>query len=189
MSIILKTSLLGAIQHQHDLRCYAFTAPTALLAKCSSCPTASSAATVNMRARNHHRSGVPSAGGARHLPTGLHRPSRSSPSMAWLTAGTASNFLGRENNDLSVSKEGTVLDPESQRGANSGDKGLRMSSSVVGGGVKHSTARTGARSVNWPLWYILPIAPYQKRKTIMTEVVPGKVGGHVLEDISNLKSC
>lgn len=33
----------------------------------------------------------------------------------------------------------------------------------------------GSRSVNWPLWYVLPIAPYQKRKTIMKEIVPGKV--------------
>ncbi|CAM9349344.1 unnamed protein product, partial [Ectocarpus sp. 6 AP-2014] len=36
-------------------------------------------------------------------------------------------------------------------------------------------AATGPRSVNWPLWYVLPIAPYQKRKTLMKEIVPGKV--------------
>lgn len=34
---------------------------------------------------------------------------------------------------------------------------------------------TGPKSVNWPLWYVLPIAPYQRRKTIMKEIVPGKV--------------
>lgn len=187
-SIILANFSLGAIQHQHEVRCYAFTTPAALLGQCSSCRTTSSAATVNMQARYQHRSPVPSTSGAQHLPTGLHRPSRSKPSMSWLTAGTTSNFLGRGNSDLSVSNGATALDPESQRGANSGDWGVRMSS-VVGGGVKHSTARTGARSVNWPLWYILPIAPYQKRKTIMTEVVPGKVGGHVSEDLLNLESA
>lgn len=36
-------------------------------------------------------------------------------------------------------------------------------------------AATGPRSVNWPLWYVLPIAPYQRRKTLMKEIVPGKV--------------
>lgn len=40
--------------------------------------------------------------------------------------------------------------------------------SPVGGG-------SAATSVNWPLWYVLPIAPYQRRKTLMEEIVPGKV--------------
>lgn len=34
---------------------------------------------------------------------------------------------------------------------------------------------SAAKSVNWPLWYVLPIAPYQRRKTLMKEIVPGKV--------------
>lgn len=36
---------------------------------------------------------------------------------------------------------------------------------------------SATRSVNWPLWYVLPIAPYQSRKTLMKEIVPGKVRG------------
>ena len=47
--------------------------------------------------------------------------------------------------------------------------------STVGGLMTHTSSSAGSTSVNWPLWYVLPIAPYQKRKTIMKEIVPGKV--------------
>ena len=41
--------------------------------------------------------------------------------------------------------------------------------------VARQAGSSGAKSVNWPLWYVLPIAPYQRRKTLMEEIVPGKV--------------
>lgn len=45
----------------------------------------------------------------------------------------------------------------------------------TGAGPAVESNSSAARSVNWPLWYVLPIAPYQKRKTLMKEIVPGKV--------------
>lgn len=51
-----------------------------------------------------------------------------------------------------------------------------MTAAASPGAAEGSKASAlGSRSVNWPLWYVLPIAPYQKRKTIMKEIVPGKV--------------
>lgn len=51
---------------------------------------------------------------------------------------------------------------------------LSMTAGVAG---RPMSITAGSRSVNWPLWYVLPIAPYQRRKTLMKEVVPGKVCG------------
>lgn len=50
-----------------------------------------------------------------------------------------------------------------------------IASSRVESPTDHRGGLSGASSVNWPLWYVLPIAPYQKRKTLMKEIVPGKV--------------
>lgn len=58
------------------------------------------------------------------------------------------------------------------------DRGTGMRATTMDttvSGLMSHTGPPGSRSVNWPLWYVLPIAPYQKRKTIMEEIVPGKV--------------
>lgn len=56
---------------------------------------------------------------------------------------------------------------------------LQLSMAAAADGLSRAELSSGssaAKSVNWPLWYVLPIAPYQRRKTLMEEVVPGKVG-------------
>lgn len=54
---------------------------------------------------------------------------------------------------------------------------LSMAASATSTSTASSVAGLGgSRSVNWPLWYVLPIAPYQRRKTLVKEIVPGKVG-------------
>lgn len=63
--------------------------------------------------------------------------------------------------------------------ADTGAAGRAFESNGNGGS---SPARS---SVNWPLWYVLPIAPYQKRKTLVTEVVPGKVSDGSVRRTSN----
>ncbi len=53
---------------------------------------------------------------------------------------------------------------------------LSMAASATSTRSEKTTSLGGNRSVNWPLWYVLPIAPYQRRKTLVKEIVPGKVG-------------
>lgn len=62
---------------------------------------------------------------------------------------------------------------EAARDRGTGMRATTMDTTVSG--LMSHTSPPGSRSVNWPLWYVLPIAPYQKRKTIMEEIVPGKV--------------
>lgn len=62
---------------------------------------------------------------------------------------------------------------QASRGGGTGMRATAMDTTVSG--LMSHTSPPGSRSVNWPLWYVLPIAPYQKRKTIMEEIVPGKV--------------
>lgn len=52
---------------------------------------------------------------------------------------------------------------------------LTMTSATTLAASVSEAVERGGRSVNWPLWYILPIAPYQRRKTIMKEIIPDKV--------------
>lgn len=59
-------------------------------------------------------------------------------------------------------------------------KAASTKSELSGGGEGSQAPQNGARSVNWPLWYVLPIAPYQRRKTLMEEIVPGKVRTSIL---------
>lgn len=53
---------------------------------------------------------------------------------------------------------------------------MSMATSATSTRSAKTTNLGGSRSVNWPLWYVLPIAPYQRRKTLVKEIVPGKVG-------------
>lgn len=38
-----------------------------------------------------------------------------------------------------------------------------------------TSARASMEGTEWPLWPALPLAPYGRRKTILREVVPGRV--------------
>lgn len=60
---------------------------------------------------------------------------------------------------------------------------------AAGPAVESNSRGSAARSVNWPLWYVLPIAPYQKRKTLMTEIVPGKVSDGWKKDTNRRAYC
>lgn len=81
-----------------------------------------------------------------------------------------------ENQLNSVSEKG---DADATLNRDTGEEGQRhvMTTAPTTLAVEgeSKTVGQGARSINWPLWYVLPIAPYQRRKTIMKEIVPGKV--------------
>lgn len=109
---------------------------------------------------------------SRHRHSADPRPLTGHSSTGWPSAGfsPASGWSDRFEGELGASVS-------SKRGR--GSQLLSMTAGVARQATSiDSTASTaGSRSVNWPLWYVLPIAPYQRRKTLMEEVVPGKVCG------------
>lgn len=113
-----------------------------------------SAMTASTLAKHHH-----------------HRTTSPSPTGSVLTTAWASrDFVAgdracRSERDLGS----TALVTSGRRGS----RRLLMAGSTTGGA--RQAGSSGARSINWPLWYVLPIAPYQRRKTLMKEIVPGKV--------------
>lgn len=169
LSALLPLISLATIQHQRYLSCFALTAPPAAVTSAFSCcakPTSSCTRWINMRhplaSRSRHRSSLSTSTQARYpdIKTNPSRLSSSSASTAWLTAGV-SDLVGSAAFNSQRSSTGIVA--------------MTASAGGVSSRASHSAGMSGARSVNWPLWYVLPIAPYQKRKTLMKEIVPGKV--------------
>mmetsp|Transcript_508 Transcript_508/g.574 ORF Transcript_508/g.574 Transcript_508/m.574 type:complete len:484 (-) Transcript_508:248-1699(-) len=51
----------------------------------------------------------------------------------------------------------------------------RRSSSAIHMGATTGAMKKSSPAKDWPFWFILPIAPYQKRETVMEEVVKDKI--------------
>ncbi|CAM9992593.1 unnamed protein product [Pylaiella littoralis] len=109
-------------------------------------------------------------------------PSATNPASRtpWASGGvTASGIVGCE---LSTElDEGRLLKPRAGRSQRllstmAASTSTRANTGAVPAVESNNNSKgSAASSVNWPLWYVLPIAPYQRRKTLMTEIVPGKL--------------
>lgn len=169
-SLLLSLSLIASAKHQ---LCDAFTTCNApkhvnhARSPPRSPPSASSALSQQHHRHQYH-----------HHPCTLRirlRPSTAPALAAWpsissSTSTWASNIFNRE---LGGSTNAKINIRNSQIARTATSTGADV-------GVGRAPVKSGAKSVNWPLWYVLPIAPYQRRKTLMEEVVPGKVGGTTL---------
>lgn len=142
--------------------------------QCSAFLTSSHALCTGLEKHQRQRSAMTASTLARH-----HHRRTTSPSTtgtpaaaAWASrAVVADNWAGRSERDLSS----TALVTSGRRGSRRLLKaGASSGVSSTSGGARQAGS-SGARSINWPLWYVLPIAPYQRRKTLMEEIVPGKV--------------
>ncbi|CAM9587115.1 unnamed protein product, partial [Laminaria digitata] len=130
--------------------------------QCSAFLTSSHAflTSSTLLARHHHRRAT------------SPRTTGTPAAAAWASrAVVADKWAGRSERDLSS----TALVTSGRRGS----RRLLMAGASSGvsstSGGASQAGSSGARSINWPLWYVLPIAPYQRRKTLMEEIVPGKV--------------
>lgn len=108
-----------------------------------------------------------------YIRTTPQRLSRVPLSTSRLDAG-AFSYLSHVYRQHVLCSSFTVADGRQHRG-----RPNMAASGLAGADAEVVERRVGgasrSRSLNWPLWYVLPIAPYQKRKTLMKEVVPGKV--------------
>lgn len=175
ISVVLPLIYLSRIQQQRHLSYFALAAPPPAAFSSFSQPTSSCPRSTNMRywlaSRTRRPSSVSSCTQARYpgdIETNPLRLSISILSKGPLATG-ASDVVGSENG-IGVRRTPIL---NSQRSPN---RNVAMiASSRVESPTDHRGGLSGASSVNWPLWYVLPIAPYQKRKTLMKEIVPGKV--------------
>lgn len=102
-----------------------------------------------------------------HCRTTSPSPTGTAATAAWTSRySVAGDWACRSERDLGS----TALVTSGRRGS----RRLLMAGSSTSAGARQAGS-SGARSINWPLWYVLPIAPYQRRKTLMEEIVPGKV--------------
>lgn len=154
-TLLLRLSVVVAtIQHQLYCGAFGVSAPSWLSSKLH----------VNIRSPPARASRPPS----RYHHSTEPRTIGTQPSTGWPSAGyaPASGWSGPFFGDLGTNSVST------NRGR--GSQQVSMTAGVAG---RSTSITAGSRSVNWPLWYVLPIAPYQRRKTLMKEVVPGKVCG------------
>ena len=121
--------------------------------------SAMTASTLSTNRHHHHRTASPSPAGA-------------TATAAWSSRAIfSSEWAGRSERDLGSTALVTSGRRSSRRLLMTGTSSSVSSASR---GARQA-GNSGARSINWPLWYVLPIAPYQRRKTLMEEIVPGKV--------------